>query len=268
MKKICCFFLFILFFSCEEVIDVELPTSETRLVIDAIIGYNDNNGEPITIGQITLTLTAPFLNAEVQPARDAQVFITNEDTGSRIELLESEPGIFRDGFPNLEFGVDYTIEVIYQNNVYTATEQLQRTGEITSLRQDDGFLLDEEKETEIVVSFNDVPDERNYYLFAFGLDNYLVSDDEFYQNSSLTFSYFYEDLEPNDVITITLLGIDQQFANYVNLALVQAGEDGGGPFQVPTATVKGNIVNTTEPDNFPFGYFALGEFDVQLFTVE
>ncbi len=266
-KYILHFIPLFLFFSCEDVIDVDLASVEPKLVVDALIGYNANNGDPITIGQVRLTLTADFFAEEVPPAENATVQIIDEETGEIYPLVENESGVFRDGFPDLEFERDYTLEVIYQGQTYRATERLQPTGQIENVEQGDGFLFDEDEETEVIITFADIPDQRNYYLFAFGFDNYLVTDDEFYQDQSLTFSYFYDDIEPGDLLTITLLGIDKEFASYVDQALVQAGEDGGG-FGVPPATVRGNVLNSTEPDNFPFGYFAISEVDVELLTVQ
>lgn len=257
-----------LFVGCEEVVDIDLPTSEPKLVIDALIGFNENNGDPSTVGQIKLTLTAPFLQEELPAAENASVEIIDEETGQSFSLLESDPGVFRTGFPDLEFNRDYTLVVNYSGETFTATQQLNRSPIIDDVEQGDGFLFDEEEETEVIIRFTDIPDERNYYLFSFGFDNFLVVEDEFFEDSDITFSYFYEDVEPGDLLAITLFGIDKNFATYANLALAQSGEDGGGPFAVPPATVRGNIVNTTNPNDFPFGYFALSEFDTKLLTVE
>ena len=158
--------------------------------------------------------------------------------------------------------------VTYDNEVYTATQQLYHAPLIDNVVQRDGFLFDED-ETEVEVTFSDIPGETNHYLFSFGFGNFLVIDDEFFQDSQLTFSYFYEDVGPGDLLSITVFGIDQDFANYANIALIQSGEDtGDGPFSVPPANIRGNIVNTTDSDNFPFGYFAIGEFDTKLLTLE
>lgn len=255
--------------SCEEVVDIPLETEPPRLVVDALIGCNNTVEPPITVGQITLTQTGSFLNAQVNPALNAQVSITNTITQEVYSLTEEEPGIFTQGFPPLEFGVPYTLTIIYNGEIYTATQQLMPTGTITKLSQGDGFLFDKENETEIIVTFDDLKDQRNYYMLAFGFDNYLVTDDEFYQNSNLTFSYYYDDINPGEELTITLFGINQQFGTYVDQALVLSGEDGpGGPFATPVGTLKGNIINTTNANNYPLGYFALGAFDAQTITVE
>ena len=269
MRKVLVFIAAIfLFFSCEEVIDVDLPTSEPRLVVDALIGFNTSNGDPITVGEVRLTLTAPFFDEEVPPAENAIVTITDEQTGEIFSLVETEPGVFSTGFPELQFDRDYTLTIQYDGQVFTAVERMNPSPVIDNAVQGDGFLFDEEEETEVIITFTDIPGQRNNYLFSFGFDNFLVIDDEFFQDSEITFSYFYEDVEPGDLLPITLFGIDDEFATYTELVLTQSGEDGGGgPFAVPPATIKGNIINTTNNDNFPFGYFAISEFDARFITV-
>lgn len=258
-----------LILGCEKVVDVDLPTSKPKLVIDALIGINrKKNDAHITSGQVKLTLTAPFFQEEVPVAQNATVEIIDEDTGQSFSLIEDGPGTFGTGFPNLEFGKEYTLMVRYDGDVYTAKEKLNPSPIIDRVVQGDGFLFNEDKETEVMITFTDIPNERNYYLFSLGFDNFLVIDDEFFEDGQITFSYFYENIKPGDLLTITLFGIDKDFATYADLALVQSGDDAGGPFSVPPATIRGNIVNTTNADNFPFGYFALSEFNTQSLTVE
>lgn len=259
----------VLFIACEDPIDVDLETSEPRLVVDAIIGYNFNDGEPVTAGEVKLTLTAPFFDQEVPAAENATVLLRDETTGETYPLQENEPGIFRDGIPDLEFNRAYSLIITYNNETYTATTQLMRSGTIESVTQGDGFLIDEEEETEVIISFKDVVGERNYYLFAFGFNNFLVSDDEYYMDNGLTFSYYYEEVEPGDLLTITLLGIDKDFAAYTEQILTQSGENGGGGgFGVAPANVRGNLYNTTNPENYALGYFALSETDIALIRIE
>ncbi|WP_343486055.1 DUF4249 family protein [Allomuricauda sp. d1] len=269
MKNLC-FTLFaaLALLSCEEAINLDLPNSEPRLVIDALLGYSKADPDSTTIGEVRLTLTAPFLAESVPIAVGAQVEIIDETSQEAFVLGERVPGVFSENLPQLRPNRDYTLRVVYQNEEYKATEQLNGAAFIDSIEQGDGFLNDEEKETETIVTFTDIPNQRNYYLFSFGGDDFLVTDDEFYQNSQLTFSFFYEDLEPGDLAIITLIGIDADFARYADLALTQASGEAGSAFSVPAATVRGNIINATDAENFPFGYFALGEFDVTTLTIE
>ncbi|MFS4468121.1 DUF4249 family protein [Maribacter sp. 2210JD10-5] len=268
MKKYL-FLVTILFLgACEDVIDISLPTSPTRLVIDAVIGIDEIDGDITTVGQVRLTLTASFLDEEVLPAEGATVSITNLTTDEVFVLDESEPGTFNIGLPIFEFDTDYRLEVVHNGENYESIQQLARSGTINNVVQGDGFLLDQEKETEVIITFTDVPNERNYYLFAFGTDDFLTTDDEFYRNNVFTFSYFYENLNPGDLQLITLLGINKGFSRYASIVIQQSGVDGGGPFTNPPSSVRGNIINTSNPENYPLGYFALSEFDFVSITIE
>jgi hypothetical protein len=46
-----------------------------------------------------------------------------------------------------------------------------------------------------------------------------------------------------------------------------AGNSSGSPFQSPSATVRGNIINNTTEANFPLGYFSLSEQDSRNYIV-
>ena len=67
MRKIVYFLtmIFLALTSCEDVIDVELPTQDTQLVIEASI--NREKGTAGNIQEIKLSLTAPFFEAQVPP---------------------------------------------------------------------------------------------------------------------------------------------------------------------------------------------------------
>jgi len=52
------------------------------------------------------------------------------------------------------------------------------------------------------------------------------------------------------------------------LLLQQVFEAGGGPFEVQPATVRGNCVNITNPDNFPFGYFRASQATEFIYIIE
>lgn len=257
MKK---FFLLVLIFlsSCEDVIEIDVPRDNTRLSIDAIIRLNTNL--PITQLIVKATETTSFFD-EIGPAALNQIHIVNESTNTTINLVE-EPlssGIYKVDWPTEDLiQGELLLTLDYNNEQYEARTTYVPTVPFDALRQDDGTLFSGE-ETEIVVSYTDEPSRIDFYLFDFDFDEYLVSEDTFYQGQSFEFSYFYEDgLEPGQELNISILGVDEAFYNYMNQIIVQSGGD-QGPFQTPAATVKGNIVNITNPDNFALGYFAIGQ---------
>ncbi len=56
-------------FSCEDVIDLDIPTSEPKLVIDASINWF--KGTSGNEQEIKLTLSAPYFDSEIPPANGA-----------------------------------------------------------------------------------------------------------------------------------------------------------------------------------------------------
>jgi hypothetical protein len=71
-----------------------------------------------------------------------------------------------------------------------------------------------------------------------------------------------------DFVEITHYGITKEYYNYMNILLSVAGSQGGGPFATPSATVKGNIKNETNFDNYPLGYFRLSESSTKTYVVQ
>ena len=108
-------------------------------------------------------------------------------------------------------------------------------------------------------------------MFDFDFNEYLVSEDEFYQGQPFEFSYFYDDgVQSGMEVQISLIGVDEPFFNYMNQVIVQSGGD-QGPFQTPSATVRGNILNVSDEngtDNFALGYFAVCQTYTQSITLE
>jgi len=42
----------------------------------------------------------------------------------------------------------------------------------------------------------------------------------------------------------------------------------GGPFQTTPANLSGNMINTTNPENYPLGYFRVSEISEILYKVK
>lgn len=271
--------------SCEDVVEVAVPTDEQRLVLDALIRV-DTTQEFVNV-KVKITKTTSFFET-VEAVSDLQNIyiyygVENEFgdliNGSYSNLAELEPGsgIYE---PDPTFSSDQRIRTQYIENQtafwlildyddrrYAAKTYYATSVTIDDLQQGDGTLFNED-ETEVIISYTDEPEKENFYVFDFGFGNFLPSEDTFYQNQPFSFSYFYdEDLEAGDEITVSILGANEDFYNYMNL-LIEQSEGGFGPFETPAATVRGNIFDVTgidninqynnveQPDNFPLGYFA------------
>ena len=264
-KKLIFLFLVVMTASCEEVVEVDLEESEPRLVIEASLVWNLNQVQnPLFI---KLSTTAPFFDEDIPPAEGASVRVFDE-IGNEYLFEETEPGLFRnDGFTP-EAGLVYELEVIYEDQVYRATESIVTTPEIDFIEQenDGGFSGDE---IELKAFYTDPEGKGDYYLFRFFHEDLSIQiyDDELIDGNQ-SFAFFSdEDLEPGDEVLFELQGISRGFYEYLFILRSQAGS-GGGPFQTQPTIVRGNIINTTNPENFAFGYFRLSERDVESYVIE
>jgi hypothetical protein len=257
-------------FSCEDVIDLELPTSEPKLIIEASINWL--KGTTGNEQEIKLSLSAPYFDTEIPPANDAIVNITDSNNNSFQFLEEGNSGIYKnDSFIPIIDQV-YNLYISYQGEIYTATETLKSVSEIDYVEQNNNGGFSGE-ETELKAFYTDPANEENYYFFEFISDipvipSLEVYKDEFVDGNQIFGFYTEEDLQQGDNVIIRIFGISQRFYDYMFILLQQNSEEGGGPFETQPATVRGNCINQTNPERFPLGYFRLSEVDEIIYTVE
>ena len=251
--------------SCEDVIEVDLDTSSPRLVIEASINVLEDGS---TASIIQLSKTAPFFDNVIPAVEDAIVTITSEN-GDVFNFNHVDNGAYSTNFiPNP--ALEYTLTVIESGQTYIATEQLNTVSPIENIEQidDGGFTGDQ---IELRFTFTDPAGIENYYFIeALSLkgDSRDAFDDEFFDGNEVPGFYFVEDLEAGDVVTFNLFGVDEPFYNFMFVLLQQGSEDGGGPFETQPATIKGNIVNETNADNYPLGYFRISELSTETYTIQ
>ncbi len=259
--------------SCQDVIDVDTPTGEVRLNIDAHFRVFSEEIPVRVTGQVILTETANFFEEQIPTVSGATVFMTNETTGDTFDFLETIPGSGVYEAAGLQFlnnfETTFLLTVISESNTYEARANLMATVPIDRIEQGDLEIFSDE-DLELVVYISDTPGVENYYLFDFGFDLYEPIDDRFFDGNTFEFSFLYTeddevDLEPGDVVTIINDGVDSQFYDYVELLLEQTG--GGGPFATAPATVRGNFINTTDIDRYALGYFRVSEATTFDFTI-
>jgi hypothetical protein len=286
----------VLFTSCEDVIEVDVPEDSPRLLVEGLIRVDEQ--EAFIPVRIALKETNGFF--EELPVTQAENIIIGierfDDQGNLIEILtsslaEEAPGTgiyipdpnatFDQRIPTifLDENVRFTLQLRHKGRQYLAQSNYVPVVPIDFLLQGKATLF-EGDETEVIVAFTDPPVIKNYYLFDFGPAEFLVTEDTFYQGQFFQFSYFYEDpIEPGTEMEISILGADIAFYNYMDLLITQSGNQ-QGVFQTPVATVRGNVVDVTgldnenivdnanRPDVFPLGYFAIVQEHVRRITIK
>lgn len=253
-------------YSCEEVVQVDLEESEPRLVIEASILWRKNTSGNVQL--VRLTTTAPFFDDQTPPAEGASVSVFSE-TGIEFKFEELEPGIFRNDQFIPQLNKTYDLEIEYQGEVYKATETLLPVASLEYIEQTDNGGFGGE-DIEFKAYFTDPPNIKNYYLVRFFYDDLAIQiyEDKF-TDGNQTFAYFSnEDLTSGEEVGFEIQGISKRFYEYLFILRSQAGSGNGGPFQTQPTTVRGNIINTTNPNNFAFGYFRLSETDFLDYTIQ
>jgi len=269
MKKypiVILFFSFIMFLSCEEVVNIPLEESEPRLVVDASIEWF--KGTSGNIQNIRLSRTSGFYEENTEGVTDAEIKIFTED-GIEFNFDHVQDGIYMNNEFQPELNKSYQLEIMVDEQVYSAKEIMVPVVPIDYIEQlnSGGFAGDE---IEIKAFYTDPIATEDYYLFEFIDDDVSLEiyEDEFSNGNQIFGYYSNEDIEPGDEIDIQIQGISQSYYEFLFILRSQVGSNGGGPFETMPATVKGNIINQTNPENYPFGYFRLSEVDSTTYIVE
>lgn len=264
--------------SCTDVIDVDVPEAPPRLVIEASMDWEKGTSGNQQL--IKLSTSTPFFdNLSQTPVTGAIVSVTNDTDNTEIVFTDENNGSYStDEFVPI-MGQSYTLTILHNNEVYRATETMTPVTEITAVFQsrENGFDKDA---LEVNIEFNDPKDIDNFYLSKFQrrgdlLQTLIDVKDEFTDGNKM--SIFYEKLQdddtgetefvPGDVVDINLLGLSEQYYNYIQLLIQQSG-GAGGPFSTTPAEIKGNCINMTNPENYAFGYFRLSEVDKRVYQFE
>lgn len=264
--------------SCTDVIDVDVPEGPIRLTIEASLDW-----EKGTIGNeqtILLSTSTPFFESQTNtPVTGATVQVTNADTGAIFVFEDQNNGSYTTSAFIPIMDNTYRLEVVYQNETYTATETLFSVSDISEVSQsrEDG---EDDEVLEVNVTFTDPVTIENYYFLRFQgrndrLPELFYIKDEFIDGNEVTF--YYEkiededegitEFEPGDTVDIVLLGISERYHDYLRL-LVEQFEGAGDPFSPTPVPLVGNCVNIDNPENVPYGYFRVTEKITTSYTFE
>lgn len=268
VRYIICSFFLVSSFSCEKVVDIDLEQGEPKLVIDAIIRWQKGTTGAEQI--IKLSLTNDFYTSDVLPASGATVTITDSanQVYQFIEVPNTENYICTNFVP--EVGEEYTLEVQYEGQIYTSTNALLASPSITHVTQEIIDVFGEEI-IQIRFFFQDDVTTIDYYLMGVINPNKQIPefgrlDDKYSQGQELFGFYGSSETEPGITLLLSVQEVNKGFYDYMTKLI--ATTDTGNPFATPPATLRGNILNETNDDAYPLGYFHLAEIDVVEYVVE
>jgi hypothetical protein len=246
-----------LFSACEEIIEIDFNPSDSQIVIEGDIG---NIGEP---NKVIITKSVA-INDSIFPNVENALVVIYDDFGNRDTLLEVDssgptPGIYSGSKFSGISGRNYHLEVETQNQFLSASSYLNNQVEIDSIN-----IVETIGSTPgppgsqgirrflVRVSFQDPPNEKNYYRFVEYVNGKKSSriyvDDDRLTNGTYTTINLRSAKKYNtgDIVTIELQCIDQAVYEYFN----SFGNLNGGPQSASTpANPYTNIVGSK------LGYF-------------
>jgi len=253
-----------LFSSCEEVIDLNLDQHEKRVVIDANLFVDETD-----YNKITLSYSAPFYADGYQYISTASVKITNTSTNESYPFTYTSNGTYENSNFDPETNATYELEVIVEGKTYRATSKVWQAPEIEKIEQvNDGGFTGDMKEVQFY--YRDDANTEDYYLSQIkdSEENDFFNGNDLFTNGNLmSDSYAAEDEQVGETIFYGLAKIDKDYYSYLSKLFSNAAT-AGNPFATPTGTLKGNIINTTNENEFPLGYFHISKRSTTSYIIQ
>lgn len=258
-------FFSLLFISCEKVINVDLNTTDPKLVVEANI--TDQPG-PYAV---KLSRSVNYYESNVFPAVTDAIVSISDNAGNKEILQQTSGGFYRTSKLQGVSGRTYVLNVAWNGKIYTATSTMPNKVLIDSVLYQlggSGFgpgsggpghgVPDTSsiKRYRITSKFLDIPGIENFYRMELSSNDSVEIDstriqilsDKLMDGQEMSLS-FNTRLQPFDTVVVQLLCIDKAIYNFYNTLRAVVGES--NPFMsAPPANPVTNI------SNGGLGYFA------------
>ena len=259
-----------IFSSCEAPIGVEVDDSEPLLVIEAQINWIKETQK--TEQEVILSLSSSYFSNTYEPALGAEVNIldSNENTYIFSEDLEAPGHYFPlDTIPYL-LNQELKLNITYKGQEFIGTESLISVSTIDSISQKPIFFFGEER-IQLDAFCIDPKNEKNYTFFEFSGESIEITEFNVYRddfNDGFIYNGFLfgSDFEISDEIRFRQYGLSKRGYNYWNLLINQNTQ--GSPFATVPVNLSGNIINLTNPNANPLGYFRASEVSEVIYLVK
>jgi hypothetical protein len=239
--------------SCVDDIELNLtPEQYSRLVVHGSVTDSDS------AQTVILTKTIPYDKHEPNPpATGAMVTIEVDGTGYLLE--EVSPGYYETRDFIGQVGKTYVLNILYENETYTASSTMHQGFEIDSI-EFRRFLLGwpaDMPHYEILVYGQDPPEPDDFFLFKYSIDGVwadtlykwsiyadIFNNGEYIEGESVT---IIESRADSLEIQLMSMSVGEDYAWFVNDAIFNYMPNMF--FSPPKANVQGNVSNGA------FGYF-------------
>lgn len=270
------FILFLLSLSaCTEIIDIDLPTAEPRLVVEANLDFDRTQvSDTVIPAYVKLSLTTDYFNTEIPPVNHAIVWV-EDNNGTKFPFLElGTTGIYYSTeIEKPTDGASFKLHIEYDNDIYEAKEQYISSPEILEITQKREKYFNKDYYV-LRVYYQDTPhvnENLNYYYLYYKYEKKapqprVVSNEYSIGNRMESLYIVDEDAKPGETVEIELAQISRNYYDFA-MSFFDAINNGGGPFQVPSGRIIGNVKNITTPEKEALGYFRIIEKQKTIHTI-
>jgi len=262
MKKLV-FFLIIIAVasSCVELIDIDVDTAPSRLVIFGDISTETKQHS------IRITRTAGYFSTDNPEGVSGAIVSISDEDGNIFHLseCEDEPGLYQTA-DNVrgEEGKTYTLNVQVELQRYSATMRMPHFNDIDSVALRVSTFSENVVEVLAYMDTEDLPEDNHYLIFVSINDSLLNSTIDRYRVMSnikdgMPCFILRQNVEDDDVrnlvrigdkVTLNINAISSEYADFIRAA--QSEIRGSNPiFGGPPANVPTNI----KGDNPVLGFF-------------
>ncbi len=271
---------------CERVVDITVPTIETRLVVNGRLELV--RGAPSGRQVITLSTSAPyFQTGGPPPARGAQVTVTDGHGVTTIFREQaSAPGVYVTDSLVPALNRRYTLRVRWNNANYEGSDSLLPVVPIDSFyfAARTGLFAPPDVAREpgprATVDFRDPAGVQNYYVWDQFVDGRrLVEADTAFRFRPMERDAFFNGalvrgyqpysgvvLRSGQTVRMRHMSLSEQgYRYYLSLNNVTLGD--GSPFSIPPASLRGNVANLSRPGEAALGILLAAEVDERTASV-
>ncbi len=249
----------ILLSSCEKVIDIDLSSTDAKIVIEGAI--TDQAGPY----RVKITKSTDYFVPEEAPAVTGASVIISDNEGNSELLDEVSAGVYETSTLQGVHGRTYTLQVDVEGEVYTASSVLHNKTLIDSLKYEEMTAFGptgggDEQQYRISCFFQDVAGVEEYYRLKVYNNNKLqtafyMQDDQLTDGQSIVYGRINGDIFNGDSIKVELLKIDKGVYDYYNTL---SNILGGGGMQ-SSSTPANPISNISNGAMGCFGAMAIDE---------
>jgi hypothetical protein len=227
----------ILFTGCEKVVDLDLQSAESKLVVEANI---TNNPGPYSV---KLTKSVPFDDASIYPSVSNAIVTISDNEGQKEKLSYTSDGVYKTKLLKGVEGRTYTLHIEVDGKTYNAQSTMPQKVELTGIKLSVLKFGGQERNV-LFPQYTDPLDFGNNYNFVLTVngskkDIYVLWNDN--TNNGLTNERPVGgpdvELESGDEVLLEMQGVDNMVYNYFfTLSQLAGGGPGGGttPTNPPT----------------------------------